>query len=95
MLCQLGGVLVEPLRVLHLQRPRDLLMQADAARRDEFLVERLPEEGVLEAVAHPAQLRALLDNRRTNRLAQCLDHLLLVHPRHDQQRPACRVAART
>ena len=46
------------------QRAADLLVQADAARREDLLVEGLAEEGVAEAEGDRAAGLALLDHAR-------------------------------
>src|SRR6266508_2644571 len=59
---QLGSVVVEPSSVQHLQRSPDLLVEPDAPRRNDLLVQRLLEEGVSEAVADIADARVLLEH---------------------------------
>jgi hypothetical protein len=51
MLRQLRSVLVDSGSVLHLKRAGDTLVESQSARRDQFVIQRLAEERVREAIA--------------------------------------------
>jgi len=88
---------VQPAGILPFQRPRHLLMHADAPRRRQLLVQRLAEERMGETVLHDGAPRLLLQHRHLHCLVQQLGdgifglaehrderlHLLDHHHRHD------------
>jgi hypothetical protein len=82
---QLGGMLFNPLCVLLLQASRNLLVQFQALRCDQFLIHGLAEEGMREAITNGTGLRTLLQHRHPHGFLQRVHEYVFIDICHAPQ----------